>query len=132
MHEKGCHTGAIMTFTYSTLLAGLVGGTVTVCRNGDCHAGAVPPLPPQGMYVDMVFPDGKWISGSFGQDAANKVTLQFEWNEYGQVQDGDRYQVTLVDSTGASSTLLDKTAIYRKLAPNGEDCEPICYRADFQ
>jgi hypothetical protein len=126
-----CDSGATMSITFLSPPAGLVGGTVTVCRNGVCHSGTVPTLPgSNSALASMAFGDAP-VRGSLWQDVNDMVTLDIEWRESGQVQDGDHYVATLTDTTGSTSTLVDKTATYHKLAPNGEECGPICWRTEL-
>jgi hypothetical protein len=115
-----------MRITYLTPPAGLVGGTMTVCRNDVCQSGTV-----KGANALVSFGDAANARVSLSQDVNGMLTIHVEWHESGQVKDGDHYVVTLVDTTGNTSTLTDKTATYQKYAPNGEDCGPICWRADL-
>jgi hypothetical protein len=127
-----CSSGAWMSVTFLSGPSAVVGRTVTMCRNDACHAGTVPFVPDSvGAVASMTFPDAPFVVGRLWQDEDHSVTLELEWRESGQVQDGDHYVVTLTEPSGATSTLVDKTVTYEKLAPNGEDCGPICWSAEL-
>jgi hypothetical protein len=112
--------------------AGLTGSTVSVCRNGNCHAAILPAAPDaSGPGAHVPFADATFLVGTLWKDANQGIELDIEWREAGQVQDGDRYQVTLTDVAGTTMALLDKTATYRKVSPNGDECGPICWSTEL-
>jgi len=128
----GCLSGAWLRIQALSSPAGLAGATVTVCRNDQCRTAPLPPAPASsGVGANVQFPGTDAVVGTLWWDESGTVDLDLEWREPGEVQDGDHFVVTLMDIAGNVSTLLDKYATYHRVAPNGEDCAPVCWIAEL-
>ena len=129
-----CTSGALLHIPLGSNAASLVGATATACRNGECYVWPLPSLPATGSDgITAILPGATSVFGTFWLNADKSITLDVEWrmDDASQVQDGDRYVVTLTDAAGTPTTLLDKTAAYQTLAPNGDACAPVCSYADL-
>ena len=125
----GCTSGAWMHIPLASSVANQANTTVTVCRNTECYTSALPAVPAVGgAGTDLVFAAATFVVGNLYQGTNQSIGLDLEWrvDAASQVQDGDRYVVTFTDATGATTTMLDKTATYQVLAPNGDTCAPVC------
>jgi len=129
-----CTSGAALHVALGSDAASLVGATASVCRNTECYAWPLPSLPAKGSDgTTAIFPGATSVYGTFWLNANMSITLDIEWrvDDASQVQDGDHYVVTLTDAAGTATTILDKTATYQSLAPNGDGCAPVCSYADL-
>ena len=125
----GCTSGAWLRIPLASSVASQANTTVTVCRNTECYTSVFPAVPAVGgAGTDLVFPAATFVVGTLYQDTDQSIELDIEWrvDAASQVQDGDHYIVTFTDATGATTTMLDKTATYRALAPDGDACAPVC------
>jgi len=132
-----------MDIPVTFISASLAQAKVTVCRNDECHDWQLPPVPTSDQpEFPEYFPDAPFLTGYLSMNSDRSISLGIQWSvdnaaagDGGAVdagtllQDGDHYVVTLTTSAGVTSTLLDKTATYQSVQPNGPDCPPLCMSA---
>lgn len=126
---NGCSNGAWLHIPMTLSASALLNQSVTVCRNSECYTAALPAVPGSdtaGAVVD--FTDATMVVGTIWQETNLTTGIDIEWrvSDASVLQNGDHYVVTLVSASGASTTLLDKTATYQTIAPNGASCPPVC------
>jgi len=128
-----------MDIPVTFISASLAQAKVTVCRNDECHDWQLPPVPTSDQpEFPEYFPDAPFLTGYLSMNSDRSISLGIQWSvdnaaagDGGAVdagtllQDGDHYVVTLTTSAGVTSTLLDKTATYQSVQPNGPDCPPL-------
>ena len=126
----GCQSGATLNIMYMSPPAGLVGGTVTVCRNAECYSGIVPALPgTNDVGANVAFANAPPVGGTLSHDQSGMVHLDFEWRLDSQPPASDHYVVTLAETTGATLTMFDKIVYYIKVV---DMCGgPPCWRGPF-
>jgi hypothetical protein len=109
----------------------LAGQTATVCRNTECYSALLPTIASTRSFSTFRFADTTQVFGELQALPDQSTRLLIEWRNMDETQppSTDRYTVSLADTAGTSSTLLDKTATYLKSSPNGDDCGPICWYA---
>ncbi|MGC4066393.1 MAG: hypothetical protein QM784_17530 [Polyangiaceae bacterium] len=111
----------------------LTGQTVTLCRNDECHSAVLPKLPTTSRDEELTFAGTSAIWSQFYVNSDQKGELYVEWRakNHDKPKTRDRYILKSIDTSGNSTTLLDKTATYERLSPNGDDCGPICWYANL-
>jgi hypothetical protein len=129
--EAGCLSGASMSINMQSTPGALVGQTATVCRNTECYSALLPTTSSASSAFRFPFAGTTQVDGELWALPDQSTRLFIEWRSMDSIQPQsvDRYTVSLTDAAGSSSTLLDRTATYRKESPNGDDCGPICWHA---
>jgi hypothetical protein len=120
-----CVSGAWLHIPLGASGASLSGTTVSVCRNVECYAAALPAVPsPDSAGASLVFSVTPDVVGTLWQKADQSLVLEVEWHlgSVSQAVDGDRYLVTLVDATGRTTPLLDQVATYQATTPDPRQC----------
>ena len=125
----GCTSGAWLHVPLAVSMASQPNMTVTACKNTECYTSRLPALPAAGgAGTSMDFSAVTFVLGTLYQNSDHSIGLDIEWHvdDASLVTDGDQYVVTLTSAAGSTTTLLDKTATYQTLAPNGPTCAPVC------
>ena len=132
-NEAGCITGASMGIKIQSSPGSLAGQTATVCRNTECYLALLPITSSASSVSRFTFAGTTQVEGELSVLPDQSTRLLIKWRNMEETQppSTDRYTVTLTDGAGTSSKLLDETATYLKLSPNGDDCGPICWYADL-
>lgn len=131
-----CISGAWLHIPLGAGGASLSGTTVSVCRNAECYAAALPAVPSaDSAGASLVFTGTTDVVGTLWQEADQSLVLEIEWHvgSVSQAVDGDRYVVTLVDAAGRATPLLDKVATYQATTPDPRQCAAAapCVIADL-
>jgi hypothetical protein len=127
----GCDSGAWLTIGFASPAATLTGQTVTIFRNAECYTAVVPAPDVPRVGEPVPFPGATAVRGWLFSYEDQTSALELEWtlsNHSPQPPAADRYTVTLTDTAGTSTILLDQTATYSK-TPLGDHCGPICWSA---
>jgi hypothetical protein len=109
------------------------GFSVRVCRNSTCANGALANLPATGEdglgfgVVLTGWPPDEVMECFVYSPGTLRIRLQD-----GQFQNGDRYTVTVTDTTGATVASFDKTATYTHVEAGADSCGLVCTQATFQ
>jgi hypothetical protein len=125
----GCSSGALMQLAFAAGASSLPGNTVNVCRNAECHSAVLPALPDVGgAGAVIVFADTTAVMGTMWLASAQSLGMDLEWHvdDASLLANGDHYTVSLGSDPSTATVLLDKTATYQILTPNGETCPPVC------
>jgi hypothetical protein len=125
----GCSSGVLMQLSLSPGSSPLSGTTVNVCRNSECHSAVLPAMPEAGgAGAPIVFADTNAVLGTLWLEASQTIGIDLEWHvdDASLLVDGDRYVVSLGSDPGTAAVMLDQTATYQILRPNGDQCPPVC------
>jgi hypothetical protein len=141
----GCYSGADISLTVPQVdWATTRTWRVEACRNSTCLSGTTDQLPGDaptaGTGVSFYLAgDPSLVPGALPSVSmtAWQGSFEIQWviasnGSDGTITDGDRYTVTVTDSSGAVVASIDRAVNYTRLAPNGESCSPICQQARIQ
>jgi hypothetical protein len=126
--QSKCSSGAWLHIPLATTASGLAGMSVSVCRNSECYSASLPALlPADSTGASVFFPATTLVGGNLWQQVDGSVVLDLEWHVDGTslVADGDHYVVSLTSAIGASTPVLDKTAVYHPTEPSLNECTPV-------
>ena len=132
-NEAGCISGASVSINMQSSPGSLAGQTTAVCRNTECYSALLPTVSSASSASRFTFAGTTQVEGELSALPDQSTRLLIKWRNMDETlpQSTDRYTVSLTDGAGSSSKLLDETAMYLKLSPNGDDCGPICWYADL-
>ena len=106
---------------------------IEVCRNDVCLAGTLvelsePTRSGEGFGVTLEPGDGEihpfvdaviWL----GESQGYRLEVMYWPHSHAELQDGDRYALTLTQPDGTALLQLDETVEYEETYPNGVECD---------
>jgi hypothetical protein len=129
-----CSSGATIVLPLATPPTSAFPLTVKACRGLDCRTAHVPAtLETQDLPPLQATPGAPTAAATIARDAGGALTLRLSWDvPDASVANGDRYTVNVSDAAGGAIASFDRAATYKKVQPNGEDCQPVCEEATFE
>ena len=119
-----CYSGAAMRLSFDASYAALDGGGVRACRNELCKELVI--RSDNGLGLWPVDVNDYSVTFSFHYSTFDQVTgleLTLTAPSRTDVADGDVYTFEIRDNTGAVVASQQWDATYKRVYPNGEDCD---------